>query len=240
VDIKTGSFDYRRLAETVKISIRFLDNVLTANKYPDTRIAEASRFTRKIGLGIMGWADTLIMLGIPYDSQRARCLAYELMGFINAVAEETSKQLADEKGPAPCFKRRKNKFRNGTILSIAPTGSIAIIGDCSNSIEPIFSREYTRKVMDGQLVMSKKYTQDAVRTALEISPMDHLRMQKAFQCWVDSSVAKTVNMPETATVHDVATIYMKAYEMGLKGITIYRQGSRENAPIKCSDGVCKL
>lgn len=240
VDTKNRSFDYRRLAETVEICVRFLDNMVSVSEPPDERIKQASSLTRKIGLGLMGWADALIQLGITYDSHRARCLAYELTGFIMSVADDTSRRLAVEKGAAPCFSRRKNKYRNGTLLSIAPTGSISILGDCSNSIEPIFSREYTRKVMDGQLSMSKRYTQECVRTALEITPLDHLKMQKAFQCWVDNACSKTINMPDTATISDVADIYKKSHEMELKGITVFRQGSREDAPIKCENGTCSL
>lgn len=240
VDVKNRTFDYPRLAEVVETSIRFLDNMITVNDFTDPRISDTTKQTRKVGLGIMGWADALLMLGVPYDTQPARCLAYELAGFMMSVAERTSQALAVEKGPAPCYRRRKNKFRNATVMSIAPTGSISILANCSNSIEPIFSREYTRKVLDGDLVMSKKYTSASVRTALEISPLNHLKMQKAFQCWVDLACSKTINLPESATVGDVANVYKLAYEMQLKGVTVYRQGSRKDAPIKCDSGVCPL
>ncbi len=257
--------DYDRLEETVKNSVHFLDNVIDANEYPLPEIEEMTKKNRKIGLGVMGWAEMLIRLQIKYDSEKAIRLAEELMSFITRTAREKSVELGEERGSFPNFERSiwsKNYecMRNATVTSIAPTGSISIIAGCSSSIEPLFAIAYIRHVLDGESLLeinpefeevarergfysrelmeeiSKKGSLKDVNvpedvkelfvTALDIKPEWHVRMQAAFQKHTDNAVSKTVNLAASATRKDVEDVFMLAYELKCKGITIYRYGSR--------------
>ncbi len=269
----TAEIDYPKLAKTVKIAVRFLDNVIDVNKFPLPEIAEKTKKTRKIGLGVMGFADMLIKLGIPYDSEKALEVAEDVMVKIQKYATEASKELAQERGVFPTFegsvyddKHTGIKVRNATRTTIAPTGTLSIIAGCSSGIEPLFALSYIHNILDGaQLIEVNPYFEEVARregfyseelmqqlasgaklgdidgvpdgakglfvTAHEITPEWHVRMQTAFQKSTHNAVSKTVNFPQEATREDIAKVYMMAYELGLKGITIYRDRSREAQPL---------
>ncbi|MFC1918600.1 vitamin B12-dependent ribonucleotide reductase [Chloroflexota bacterium] len=271
----TTEVDYRRLAGAVKLAVRFLDNVIDVNKFPLPEIEEMTKKTRKIGLGVMGFADMIIQLGIPYDSDEALQVASDVMRFISDKACEASEELARERGVFPAFEGSiydipdGPRVRNASCTTIAPTGTLSIISSCSGGIEPVFALSYVRNILDGaQLVEVNPYFEKAAKdggfyseelmqqlatgtklsdvevvpdhtkrlfvTAHEISPEWHVRMQAAFQTSTHNAVSKTVNFPHQAIQEDVAKVYMLAHELGLKGITIYRDRSREAQPMSTS------
>jgi ribonucleoside-diphosphate reductase alpha chain len=263
------SIDFRRLRDIVGMCVRFLDNTIDMSKYPLKGIEEMVKGNRKVGLGVMGFADLLYQLKIPYNSQRALEVAEEVMAFIQQEAHEASKGLAKERGVFKNFDRsiftNKNgcAYRNATVTTIAPTGTLSIIAGCSSGIEPLFALSFVRNVMDDDKLLEvnphfekeakkrgfyssalldkiarqgsiQKMTEipEDVRkifvTAHDVSPEWHIRMQAAFQKYTDNAVSKTVNLPRDATPDDVLKIYNMAYELGCKGVTIYRDGSKEN------------
>ncbi len=265
----TTEIDYPKLAETVKAAVRFLDNVIDVNKFPLPEIDDMTKKSRKIGLGVMGFADMLIQLGIPYDSEEALKVAEKVMAEIQREATEASKELAQERGVFPAFEGSVYdvpdgfRMRNATRTTIAPTGTLSIIAGCSSGIEPLFALSYIHNILDGaQLVEVNPYFEEVARsggcyseelmqklangahlseidgvpdevkrlfvTAHEIQPEWHVRMQAAFQKSTHNAVSKTVNFPQEATREDIAKVYMMAYQEGLKGITIYRDRSRES------------
>ena len=259
--------DFEKLAETVRKAVHFLDNVIDVNKYPLSRIEEMTKNTRKIGLGVMGWADVLYRLFIPYDSEEAVELAEKVMAFIRDEGRKASAVIAEKKGVFPYYDKSiyKNtglKLRNATITTIAPTGTLSIIAGVSSGIEPLFAISYIRNVMDNDRLpevnpvfreaaekegfysdslMERIATEGSINgfeeipenirrvfiTAHDISPEWHIRMQAAFQKYTDNAVSKTVNLRNDATRDDVKEVYELAYETGCKGVTIYRDGSRE-------------
>jgi ribonucleoside-diphosphate reductase alpha chain len=257
---------WERLKDVTHKAVHFLDNVIDVNKYPLEVIAEMTRANRKIGLGVMGWADMLIQLGIPYNSREAEGVAEEVMGFIHNEGREASRLLAEERGPFPNYPGSvydgKIKTRNATVTTIAPTGTLSIISGCSSGIEPLFAVSYVRTVMEGTKLIEvnplfekaakergfwsrelmeriaeagsihefEEIPEDVKRvfvTAHDITPVEHITMQGAFQKHVDNAVSKTVNFPHSATAQDVRDVYMLAYRLGCKGVTVYRDGSRE-------------
>jgi len=240
-------FDLDALKEDIPTMVRFLDNVIEVNPYPLPEIEKATKESRKIGLGIMGWADCLIKMKIPYDSQEALDLAEELMRFIKDIADSASYNLGDEKGVYPLFDDKTNmpERRNATLLCVAPTGTISRIAGVSSGIEPIFAWETHHKLVDleydeihwswKEFDNSRLHTGVALptymKTANEIHFNWHLAMQAAFQKHIDNSVSKTINLSADATVDDVYDIYLEAWKLGLKGITIYRDGSKDNQPL---------
>jgi len=271
----TTEVDYVKLAETVKSAVRFLDNVIDANKFPLPQIEEMTKKTRKIGLGVMGFADMLIRLGIPYDSDEALQTASNIMHSINEEAYKASAELAKERGVFPAFSGSiydvpdGPQLRNASCTTIAPTGTLSIIAGCSGGIEPLFALSYTRNILDGaQMVEVNPYFEEAAKkegfyseelmnqlatgtqlhtlegipgsvkqlfiTAHEISPEIHIKMQASFQKSTDNAVSKTVNFSHEATKEDIAKVYMIAYQEGLKGITIYRDRSRDAQPMSTS------
>lgn len=247
---KDGEINWNKLLKTVEIAVRFLDDVVDVNKYPRVKIARKALSTRKIGLGLMGWADLLLLMKIRYDSNEALNLAEKLMSTINNHARRTSEELGREKGFCPGG-NGKLKRRNVAITTIAPTGTLSLLADCSSSIEPIFAKKFTKKVLGTiKLDLSKKYGEiigDYFVTALEIKPEWHVRMQAAFQKYVDNAVSKTINLPYEATVEDIKNAIFLAHSLGCKGLTCYRQGTRE-APLEisteglseCENGKCAL
>lgn len=259
--------DFERIGTIVKKAVHFLDNVIDVNKYPLAEIDAMTRGTRKIGLGVMGWADMLCRLNIPYHSREALTLAEQVMGFIQERAREASIELAEIKGVFPyydksIYKAQGIRVRNATTTTIAPTGTLSIIAGVSSGIEPLFAISYIRNVMDNQALIEtnsifKKialregfYSDDLMRriaqkgsikgfaeipqslqkifvTSHDISPEWHVNMQAAFQKYTDNAVSKTVNMSNKATREDVKEVFKLAYDSVCKGVTIYRDGSRD-------------
>ena len=266
--VKDGAINWDRLRKTTHTAVRFLDNVIDMNKYPIDKIRQMTLGNRKIGLGVMGWADFLIKLNLPYNSRPAINLASEVMQFIDAESKAASRALARTRGAFPNFKGSvydtpgAEPIRNATTTTIAPTGTISIIAGCSSGVEPLFALSYVRTVMDrdklvevhplfekvaredgfySEALMEKvafhghvenqkevpAKVRDIFVTAHGISPEWHIKTQSAFQKHTDNAVSKTVNFSREATVKDVHDVYLMAYKHGLKGVTIYRDGSRD-------------
>jgi ribonucleoside-diphosphate reductase alpha chain len=238
---KKDHIDWDRLAQAIGTAVRFLDNVIEVNRYPLPEIDETTKANRRIGLGVMGWADLLIKMKIRYDTPEALELAEKVAGFLRTKAVEESTKLAEDRGSFPNIDKSVYKgkaMRNATVFTIAPTGTISRLAGCSSSIEPVFALEFTSKIIDRELKdvhplyaewcekNPGKPTPDYFVTAHDIAPEWHIRMQSAFQKHVDNSVSKTVNFPNTATEADVEKAYLLAYKLKTKGITIYRDGCR--------------
>lgn len=242
--VKEGDFDYELLGEISAVATRFLDDVIDVNHYPLPEIAEAVKLTRKIGLGVMGWADLLFQLRIPYDSKEAYELAENIMRTIQQRAHETSVALGKEKGIPETLAHLGR--RNATLTCIAPTGTIALLANCSSGIEPLFALEHTRvrTQTDGTKVIMKqvnRYYEQAQKEGLpeevmkrvfvtshDVSPSAHVRMQGVFQRYTDLAVSKTVNLRHECSVQDVLDAYTLAWREGCKGITVYRDGSKSS------------
>jgi len=262
--VKDGRIDFGRLQGAVGTAVHFLDNVIDMNRYPLEEISRVTLANRKVGLGVMGFADMLILLGVPYDSRRALEIAGEVMGFIHEEAVLASRKLAKDRGPFPNFEGSVYSIpqRNAMVTTVAPTGTISIIAGCSSGIEPLFAVSYVRNVLDGhrlievhpefaRIAKERGFYSEALmeRIAFEGSvahveevPEDvrglfvcahdipseqHVRMQAAFQAHVDNAISKTVNFPFEAPPEAVEKVYLLAWEQGCKGVTIYRDGSRE-------------
>jgi ribonucleoside-diphosphate reductase alpha chain len=258
--------DWPKMAKAIRTAVHFLDNVIDMNKYPVKKIEQMTRANRKIGLGVMGFADMLIALGISYNSDEAVTLAEKIMKFILDEATKASVDLAKKRNAFANYKESiysgGPEIRNATLTTIAPTGTLSIIASCSSGVEPIFSICYYRKVLDGAKLMEvnpyfekvakergfyseelmKKISQQAsiqniteipedIRkvfvTAHDITPIWHIKMQAAFQKYTNNAVSKTVNFPYQATPEEVKEVYTLAYKLGCKGVTIYRDGSRQ-------------
>ncbi len=267
--------DFEALKETVWTSVRFLDNTIDMSRYPLPAIDAMVKGNRKIGLGVMGFADLLFQLAIPYNSEKALVVAEEIMGFIQTESHQASLALAEQRGVFPNYAQSRyhgdslRAYRNATTTTIAPTGTLSIISNCSSGIEPLFALSFVRTVMDNdKLTEVNPHFEAAARrqgfysealmeaiagagtiahmdevpdkvkqvfvTAHDISPEWHLRMQAAFQKHTDNAVSKTVNLARDATVADVQKIYDLAWELGCKGVTIYRDGSKENQVLSFS------
>ncbi|MBI5231452.1 MAG: vitamin B12-dependent ribonucleotide reductase, partial [Coriobacteriales bacterium] len=261
--------DWDRLGDIVHRGVRFLDDVIEVNEYPLAKIDELARGNRKIGLGVMGWADMLIKMGVAYNSEEGVALGEKVMGFINAEAHAASRKLAAERGPFPNFRGsiydtpEGGPTRNATVTTIAPTGTLSIIANTSSGVEPLFAVSYVRNVLDNEKLVEVNplfedvavkrgfYSRELMQliaehgsvhgiddvpediqrtfvTAHDIEPNWHIRMQAAFQKYTDNAVSKTVNFGNEATAEDVRMVYDLAYELGVKGVTIYRDGSKEN------------
>ena len=257
--------DWQRLAGAVALAVRFLDDVVEVNHYPIPEIARTTRASRKVGLGVMGWADLLIRLEVPYDAPEAIRLGGRVMRFIRLHAYKASEVLARERGAFPNlrqsrFAKKGPRLRNATLTTIAPTGTLSLIAGCSSGIEPIFAPVYLREAAGMELreihplfrqaaeeagIASDDFFHEVgkrgglrgiagvpaemrrlFRTAHEIAPADHVRMQAAFQKYTDNAVSKTVNLPESATPSDVEEAFLLAHRLACKGVTVYRYGTR--------------
>jgi ribonucleoside-diphosphate reductase alpha chain len=268
----SAKMDWFELGKVIELSVRFLDNIVDMSEYPVRETVRLAQANRKIGLGIMGFADCLFLLGIPYDSEEGLEFAEELMGIVEEKAHEASVKLANMRGPFPNWnesiwrKERSLKIRNAAVTCVAPTGTISIIADCSSGIEPVYSLVFYRQVLSGAKLLQINPVFKAVaeekgifddklmgqiakkgsiqknpkipakirkifKCAYDIKPEWHIRMQAAFQKHCDAAVSKTINLPKDVSVGAVDKAYKMAYELGCKGITVYRKGSREGEPM---------
>ncbi|MFQ5492297.1 MAG: adenosylcobalamin-dependent ribonucleoside-diphosphate reductase, partial [Phycisphaerae bacterium] len=274
--------DWEGLRETVHDSVRFLDDVIDANRYPLPEIEEMCKANRKIGLGIMGFADALYSLGVAYNSDEGLEWGERFMKFVNDEAHRASELLAEDRGCFPNWKGstwdtvQGRRMRNACSTTVAPTGTISIIAGCSCGIEPLFGLVFYRNVLKGQdrserpMVEMNPVFERAVRDqgilsegmmdriatdgtlanleaipdelrrvfvcAHDVSPEWHVNMQAAFQRHCDSSISKTINFPNSATMDEVASIYEMSYQAGCKGVTIYRDGCRQGQPMSREKG----
>ncbi len=262
--VKDEQIDWDKLERIIALSVRFLDDVIEVNKYPLAEIGEMTRKNRKIGLGVMGFADLLYQLNIPYNSAEGIKLGEEIMSMVQKAAHRASKELAAKRGTFSNYDKSifETPIRNATITTIAPTGTLSMIADCSGGVEPVFSLVYVKRVMDkNDLLYTNRYFEEALDragiystellnkveachslkevddipeplqrifvTSHDIAPEWHVRMQAAFQKHTDNAVSKTINFPHNATTSDVKKAYMLAYDLGCKGLTVYRDGSRQ-------------
>ncbi len=272
----SSAIDWSRLEQAVRTSVHFLDNVIDMSRYPLDQIDRMAKGNRKIGLGVMGFADMLIRLGIPYDSEDALRTGEKIMKFIKEKGWKMSAELAIERGAFPNFPGSAYdlaggpRLRNATVTTVAPTGTLSIIAGCSSGIEPLFALSYSRHVLGdvelpevneyfievakkrgfysdrllmrvtaGESIQRMSDAPEDVRrlfvTAFDIAPAWHVRMQAAFQRHTDNAVSKTINFPAQATIEDVRKAFLLAYREGVKGITIFRSGSKSEQVLTCAD-----
>jgi ribonucleoside-diphosphate reductase alpha chain len=256
-----GAVDWDRLRETVHVGVRMLDDAIEMSEFPLPEITEMVEANRKIGLGVMGFHDALVDLGVPYDSEEAVSVAEEVMRFVNDEAFAASKRLAAERGPFPNWEQSvyESPVRNATRTTVAPTGTISLIAGCSSGIEPIYGVAYEKRVLGGLDVVNDRFVDIAKKrgfyseelidrlfdrttirdveavpadvrrlfqTAHDVPPSRHVEIQAAFQRHTDNAVSKTVNLPRSATVDDVREVFLLARDLGVKGVTVFRSGSR--------------
>ena len=282
--VHNGILDEHDLNEAVRTAVRFLDNVIDKNVYPIPEIEKATKKTRKIGLGLMGVHDALLMIGLPYDSAEGRTWCECVMRNVTDIAVDESRRRAEKYGAFPAWNRSRWKvfpMRNAALTSIAPTGTLSLLAGCSSGIEPVFSFAYTRKNTLGKtfIIVNRVFREslektlaamelsqeerikriDGVithmhetgtiqdlywlpdefralfKTALDIHWKEHILMQAAFQRFVHASISKTINLPNTATKEDCADALLMAWKLKLKGITMYRTGSRQNEVLSLKD-----
>ncbi len=277
--VRDGAVDWDALRDVVHTSTHFLDNVIDANRYPLPEITDLAQRIRRIGLGVMGWADMLVRLGIPYGSDDSLELAERVMGFVDEESKVMSERLAEVRGVFPEWERSiwgpdescardgdrrrirpMRRLRNCNLTTVAPTGTISIIAGCSGGIEPLFAVAFMRNqagtlmpdVNDDFVALARRqgwYSDELMEriareghihfeevpeevqrvfvTAHDVTPEQHVRMQAAFQRYTDSAISKTCNFPEEASPDYVRSIYEMAFRLGCKGVTVYRDGSRQ-------------
>lgn len=282
-DKKTKDIDWKKLSSITHTATRFLDNVVEINEPPSPKIKAMIQANRKLGLGVMGFADLNLQMGIPYGLAKSIALAEKIMKAIQDEAWNASEELAKERGvflnwPRSIFAKTGRKVRNATCTSIAPTGTIGIVADCSSGIEPLFALAHRRNALDGKVLLDvnqpfAKYFEkrpevithasqtgtlqgckgiaeeerSLFRTALELSPSEHLDIQEAFQKYTDNAVSKTINLRESAKASEVEESYLSAWKRELKGVTVFRYGSKSSQILelgltnpKCEPEGCKL
>jgi ribonucleoside-diphosphate reductase alpha chain len=272
----SAEIDWEKIKQTVRIGVNFLDDVIDVSRYPLDEVDRMAKGNRKIGLGVMGFADMLIRLGIPYDSEDALRTGEGIMKFVKEKGWAYSAELARKRGVFPNYPGSRYDraggpaLRNATVTTIAPTGTLSIIAGCSSGIEPLFALSFSRHVL-GDVILPEineyfletakkrgflsdsllmhitagesiqrmsEVPEDARRlfvTAFDIAPEWHVRMQAAFQRHTDNAVSKTINFPQKATEEDVRKAFMLAYQEGVKGITIFRSGSKSEQVLTCAD-----
>ena len=260
--IRKGDLDFELLKSVTRLSVEFLDSVIDVNSFPTSEIRRSTLLTRKIGLGVMGLADALIRLSIPYSSPEAVDMTGRIMNSIQTEAKETSRELGEKKGSFPAIEKSmyQGEMRNATVTTVAPTGSLHLIANTSSGIEPVFSLVYQRIINGKVTILIHPYIKEFLmkersgidilghirrtgsiqelplpeeirelfRTAQEIPPVHHVKMQAMVQRYVDNAVSKTVNLPESITVGEVSRIFSLARESGCKGITVYRYNSKSD------------
>jgi ribonucleoside-diphosphate reductase alpha chain len=253
--VSGNGLDFEKLRQQVFMAVHFLDNVIEINRYPLARIDEWSRTTRKIGVGVMGFADALIMMGVSYQSEEALHLAEEIMASVQSFASEASAKLAEKRGNFPAFNHSIypgagiSGRRNAVLTTIAPTGSISLIAGVSSGIEPVFALRSRRRVVDTVVEhihplyqqyeeTGREIPETLFQTAWDIPAEWHLKIQAAFQKHTENAVSKTVNLPASATVEDIKELFLKAIEMPVKGITVYRDSSRSDQVLSATAGAC--
>lgn len=274
IDVGKKDIDWSRLEKRIALAVRFLDNVIETNRYPLDLIKNATLNNRRIGLGVMGWAEALVKMEIAYDSQAALEKARQLMSFFSEKSHQASEELAHERGKFPnwlfsVWAERGRPMRNATVTTIAPTGTISIIAGTSSGIEPLFAISYIRRVMGGMdlieinplfeavarergfysVELMERIAEQGTLCEIEGVPDDikklwvcshdvswqwHVKMQAAFQEFTDNAVSKTINFPASASKEDIRNSYMSAWELGLKGITVYRDASRRSQVLNIS------
>jgi ribonucleoside-diphosphate reductase alpha chain len=274
--VGTYDIDWEKLDKTVRTGVHFLDNVIDMGRYPLDQIDRMAKGNRKIGLGVMGFADLLMRLGIPYDSGEGVSMGERIMQFVQERGHEASAMLAEERGVFPNFPGSKYdrpggvRVRNATVTTIAPTGTLSLIAECSSGIEPLFALSFTRHVLGdvdlpeisvpvletaknrgffsdafvmritaGESIQGMTEVPEEVKrifvTTFDIAPEWHVRMQAAFQRHTDNAVSKTINFPPQATLDDVRNAFLLADREGVKGITVFRSGSRGGQVLTCAD-----
>ncbi|PIN79461.1 ribonucleoside-diphosphate reductase, adenosylcobalamin-dependent [Candidatus Woesearchaeota archaeon CG10_big_fil_rev_8_21_14_0_10_34_8] len=266
--VENKKINWEKIKKTIYTAVHFLDNMIDANQYPTEEIEKITKSNRKIGLGIMGFADMLFQLEIPYNSKEAVDTAEKLMRFIKAESRKASIELAEKRGSFPNYKesrfaKKGFKMRNATTTAVAPTGTISIIAGCSSGIEPAFALAYMQKIFGGEEILQvnknfeakarekQVYTDELMKKIVQMGslkwfneiPADlkkifvisydveakwHVKIQAAFQKFTDNAVSKSVNLPEDAHKEDVVKVFKTAYGLGCKGITVYRDKSRED------------
>ncbi len=267
-ELGRARIDFDRLRQVTAVGVRFLDDVIDMNRYPLPEIERTTLANRKIGLGVMGFADLLIAMGIEYESPEAEAVAEDVMRAVQEAAVDASRDLAAERGAFPNFAdsvyalRQEAPRRNATVTTIAPTGSISIIAGVSSGVEPLFALAFKRRILDGaelidvnplfeRVARREDFYNDALatrvaregslrevegvpgewkkifQTAHDVSPEGHIRIQAAFQRHTENAVSKTVNLAHDATRDDVEAVFRLAFDLGCKGVTIYRDGSRD-------------
>jgi ribonucleoside-diphosphate reductase alpha chain len=251
--VKDNGIDWERLRELTHLGVRFLDNVVDMNRYPAQQIEDISHRNRKIGLGVMGFAHLLIRLGVPYDTPEAAKIGDKIMEYIQKESKVASNLLAEQRGTFPNYQgsiweKKGLRQRNATTTTVAPTGTLSLIAGTSSGIEPIYDVQYSRilfgdvkvNVVDPLYAEIKDSSDEEerlgklFRKAYQVSPTDHLRIQSVFQEYVDNAVSKTINLPQDATVDTVLSVYLDAHRLGLKGVTVFRDKSRDFQVLSCS------
>src|SRR3989338_5227489 len=274
--VEKKEIDWKKMEKTIQFAVHFLDNMIDANKYPSKEIEKKTKENRKIGLGVMGFADMLFQLNIPYDSEEAVETAEKVMRFVKAESRKVSIELAETRGvfsnfEKSTFAKKGFKMRNATTTAIAPTGTISIIAGCSSSIEPVFALAYMQRILETERILQVNkhfetvarqkqfYTDDLMRKiaqmgslkwfqeipadvkkvfviSYDVAPKWHVKIQAAFQKYTDNAVSKSVNLQSDAHKEDVMKVYKIAYGLGCKGITVYRDKSREDQIISPVSG----